>query len=171
LRSSSLRSRERRGASAKLVAPLYRILRSLFGNFLDCRREGSIAVSFWAACGTNLLNYLRLWLPFLLQEARSRQWFNAARKIGQGHQRRAAGQHQHTSSLPTARAPTPLLPGVPGWLRILSAPPACLQKPSENLNFLSCFLFFSSMSSAFILESRNKPLIACSGPCGLSRAQ
>src|SRR5690349_21119522 len=39
-------------------------------------------------------------------------------------------------------------------------------KSRREPKILDLFLFFLTMSMAFILESRNKPFIACSGPRG-----
>ncbi|KAH8883985.1 hypothetical protein GQ53DRAFT_408079 [Thozetella sp. PMI_491] len=47
--------------------------------------------------------------------------------------------------------------------------PLKLQRPRKILDFFSSFSLQCHM--AFILESRNRTLPACSGPCGLSRAQ
>ncbi len=104
--------------------------------------------------------------------SRSRHW---VRKIGWVHASTAAAKRELLA------AGNPQLP----WLctsqalcagssqKVGPCPP---RQESRKVNtqpkILKVFsLFLLTMSMAFILESRNKPFIVCSGPRGLSRAQ
>lgn len=168
-------------------ASLYCILRVL-ARLLDpssscCSRGGTAVTSFRGCSGRRFTQVRAISIPIPASQRRVR--VDAARKIGQGSGRRAATVPAPSARPSSRRYVPPRMPPSPlvliGFARVMwvSLPhmpglPVELRKTSSEIqNFGSLFFsfFFSTMSMAFILESRDKPFIACSGPCGLTRAQ